>query len=156
VDAVTVSGIRLVLSFDTRVTLGAITADDEDLVRFDGSAFTLFFDGSAHGVPAWLNLDAAHVLSANRLAMSFDGGGSLPGVVFADEDVLEYDVREDAWEVTYDGSAQHPGWDAPNLDALGLPPTKPQTPPPSCGIGWELALVMPLLLVARRRRGSAR
>jgi hypothetical protein len=155
VDAVTLSGGKLVLSFDATVTLGAVTADDEDLVRFDGSAFTLFFDGSARGVPGGLNLDAAHVLNGNRLAMSFDGSGSLPGVVFADEDVLEYDVLEDAWEITYDGSAEHPGWDAPNLDAVALPPAKPQTTA-SCGIGWELALVMPLLLVARRRRGSAR
>jgi hypothetical protein len=87
--------------------------------------------------------------------MSFDGSGSLPGVVFADEDVLEYDVREDAWEITYDGSAEHATWDAPNLDAVGLPPAKPQTAP-SCGIGMELVLVMPLLLMARRRRGSVR
>jgi uncharacterized repeat protein (TIGR01451 family) len=155
VDAVSVSGGRLVLSFDTRVTLGAITADPEDLVRFVGSGFTLFFDGSAHGVPAGLNLDAVHVLSGARIAMSFDGGGSLPGVLFADEDALEYDVLADAWELTYDGSAQHPGWDAPNLDAVAMPPARPQTTA-SCGIGWELALVMPLLLVAHRRRGSAR
>jgi hypothetical protein len=155
VDAVTVSGGKLVLSFDTTATLGAVTADDEDLVLFDGSGFTLFFDGSAHGVPSWLDLDGAHVLSGNRLAMSFDGSGGLPGVVFADEDVLEYDLLADAWEITYDGSAEHPSWDATNLDAVAMPPVRPQ-PPTACGIGWELALVMPLLLVAHRRRGSAR
>ena len=98
--------------------------------------------------------DAAHVLSANRFAMSFDGSGSLPGVVFADEDVLEYDLVEHTWEITYDGSAEHASWDAPNLDAVALPPPPPPRPAPSCGIGPELAFLMPLLLGVRRRRGS--
>ena len=97
------------------------------------------------------------MLSGSRLALSFDGGGSLPGVTFADEDVLEYDVVAGTWEVTYDGSAHHPGWDAANLDAVALPTPAPPPPPPSCGIGWELALLMPLLLGARqRRRGFGR
>jgi hypothetical protein len=55
VDAVGFSDGRLVLSFDTRANLGAVTAEDEDLVRLDGSGFTLFFDGSACGVPTGLN-----------------------------------------------------------------------------------------------------
>jgi hypothetical protein len=97
------------------------------------------------------------VLSGSRLALSFDGGGSLPGVAFADEDVLEYDVVAGTWEVTYDGSAHHIGWDAANLDAVALPTPAPPPPPPSCGIGWELAVLMPLLLGARqRRRGFGR
>jgi hypothetical protein len=153
VDAVTIAAGRLVLSFDTAVTLGGQSIGMEDLVQFHGGAFTLVFDGSASGVPAGMNVDAAHRLGGNRLAISFDAGGSLPGVVFADEDVLEYDLVEHTWEITYDGSAEHASWDAPNLDAVALPPPPPR-PTYSCGIGPELAFLLPLLLGVRRRRGS--
>jgi hypothetical protein len=122
VDAVSTFGNELLLSFDTTVALGVDTADAEDLVRFDGSGFSLFFDGSTVDVPVGLNLDAAHYLGGGKVAMSFDGSGSLPGVVFADEDVLEYNLITGTWEITYDGSAEHAAWsDDPNLDAVGLP-----------------------------------
>ena len=90
-------------------------------MRFDGSDLTLFFDGSAAGVPEGLDLDAVHYLGGNKGALSFDGSGSRPGVVFADEDVLEYDLFTGAWEITYDGSAEHAAWGGSNLDAVGLP-----------------------------------
>jgi uncharacterized repeat protein (TIGR01451 family) len=121
VDAISESGSDLLLSFDATVTLGTETAQDEDLVRFDGSSFTLFFDGSAVGVPEELNLDAAQNLGGDRVALSFDGSASLPGVIFADEDVIEYDLLTGDWEITYDGSAQHSVWGDANLDAVALP-----------------------------------
>jgi hypothetical protein len=121
VDAVSTIAGDLLLSFDTAVTLGADTAYEEDLVRFDGSQFTLFFDGSAAGVPEGLDLDAAHYLGGDNLALSFDGSGSLPGVVFAAEDVLEYNLSTGAWEITYYGSAEHAAWDGANLNAVALP-----------------------------------
>jgi hypothetical protein len=153
VDAVTMAAGRLVLSFDRAVTLGGLSVGMEDLVQFYQGAFTLVFDGSASGVPAGMNLDAAHRLQGNRLAVSFDKGGSLPGVVFADEDVLEYDLAAHTWEILYDGSAQHAGWGAPNLDAVSLPEPPPGPTYGSCGIGPELVFLMPLLLLVRRRRG---
>jgi hypothetical protein len=125
VDAVSTIAGDLLLSFDTAVTLGADTVHEEDLVRFDGSGFTLFFDGSAAGVPEGLDLDAAHCLREDRVALSFDGSGSLPGVVFADEDVLEYDLFTGAWEISYYGVAEHAAWAGANLDAVALPEPDP-------------------------------
>jgi len=121
VDAVSIIEGDLLLSFDTAVIIGVDTFQKEDLVRFDGSEFTLFFDGSAAGVVEGLNLDAAHFLGGTNLALSFDGDGSLPGVVFADEDVLEYDMLTGEWEITYYGSNEHLAWSGANLDAVALP-----------------------------------
>jgi hypothetical protein len=145
VDAVSTFGNDLLLSFDTTVTLGGQTAHEEDLVRFDGSGFTLFFDGSAAGVPTGLNVDAAHFMGRGKLALSFDGSGSLPGVTFADEDVIEYDLSAGTWEILYDGSAMHADWDSPNLDALGLPEPDAQL---------MLVVSMASLLWLTRRRAS--
>ncbi len=123
VDAVSnASGGDLLLSFDITVNLGAITADDEDLVQFNGASFTLAFDGSSAGVPAALDLDGAHDLGNGILGLSFDGSGTLGGVDFDDEDVLEYDPIGPTWSMAYDGSAQHAGWSGgPDLDAVALP-----------------------------------
>ena len=111
VDAVSVhSSGDLMLSFDTTVDLGGgVTAQDEDLVRFDGgSTYTVFFDGSAETVPAGLDLDGAdYRASDGHLFLSFDGSGSLGGVDFDDEDILEFDSGGPTWTLHYDGSALH-------------------------------------------------
>lgn len=119
VDAVAENAGDLVLSFDTTVTLDGITLDDEDLVGFDGTNFTLFFDGSDDGVTQALDLDAAHVLENGILQLSFDSSGSIAGISFDDEDVLSYDATNDLWSLIYDGDTQHSGWAAADLDALG-------------------------------------
>lgn len=116
IDAVAIYGSSLLLSFDVAVDLGALHAEREDLVLFDGAGFTMFFDGSAAGVSPDLNLDAASYLDCDdHLLLSFDGSGTIGGVAFDDEDVLEYN-RAGTWELAYDGSARHPGWSAADLD----------------------------------------
>ena len=122
VDAVAVYGTSLLLSFDVAVDLNGLHVDNEDLVRFDGAAFTMFFDGSAAGVGSGLNLDAADYLECNdHLFLSFDGSGSVGGVAFDDEDVLEFD-RVATWELAYHGSALHPEWASADLDAVHVTP----------------------------------
>jgi len=147
VDAVSVDDGDLLLSFDLTVTIGDDTFDKEDLVRFDGAGFTLVFDGSSAGVAQGLNLDAAHHLAEDRIALSFDGNGLLPGVIFADEDVLEHDVSSGNWEITYFGSEEHATWSEANLDAVALP--EPNT------VLLLSAGVAGLVLLGRGRKGSA-
>ncbi len=42
-------------------------------------------------------------------------------MVFADEDVLEYDFFTGTWEIVYDSSAESAAWGGANLDAVALP-----------------------------------
>jgi hypothetical protein len=118
VDAVAESA-GLLLSFDTTVDLGGIVAADEDLVHWNGSSFSLVFDGSAAGIDGTLDVDAAQHLGGPNWALSFDTSGNVGGVDFGDEDVLAYNGS--TWTVIYDGSAQDADWAAADLDAVTLP-----------------------------------
>jgi hypothetical protein len=123
VDAVARLDDDLMLSFDVTVALSGSTFADEDLMRFDGVDFSMFFDGSAAGVDPGLDVDAADFRPADgHILMSFDGAGSLTPVSFADEDVLEFDPLADAWSLLYDGSAQHAAWESADLVALAASP----------------------------------
>ncbi len=156
VDAVTVVGPHLLLSYDITVSLAGVVAGDEDLVRWDGAVFSLFFDGSAAGVAGGLDLDGAHRLPNNHLLLSFDGSGEVgsPAVSFADEDVLEYSPllpAASAWELAYDGSAAHSGWGGgPDLDAVS---SIAGVPVPGLGI---IGLGMLTLLIALSAWGLPR
>ncbi len=110
----------LLFSFDTTVRLGGIVVEDEDLVQLSGGSFSLFFDGSAHGIPPSLDLDAAaYDPIRDRLWVSLDGSGvTAGGIVFEDEDVLALDRGAGTWSLAYDGSAAHSEWAAADLDAL--------------------------------------
>jgi hypothetical protein len=118
VDALSMVGGDLVLSFDVTLDLGGTIVEDEDLVRFDGFSFSLYFDGSAAGVEAGLDLDAVHLLGKARLLLSFDTTGSISGIDFDDEDLLEHNLSAGTWELSYDGSKHHAGWRAADLDAV--------------------------------------
>lgn len=146
-DAVSVNTAgNLVLSFDITVSLSGGTFDDEDLVEFDGVGFSSFFDGSAAGLDSALDVDGAHVFpGTDHLGLSFDTSGSIGGVSFDDEDVLEYDPGGSTWEMAWDTSAERAGW-ATNADinAVRLVPEPGQLLMLTAGAG--------LLAWLRRRR----
>lgn len=118
VDAVTLeSSGDLVLSFDTTVLLSGAVFADEDLVQFDGAVFTSYFDGSAAGIGSHLDVDGAHIFpGTGQLALSFDTSGTLGGVSFDDEDVLEVDPAGATWEMAWDASVERTEWN-PGADA---------------------------------------
>jgi hypothetical protein len=126
-DAVAqISPNDLLLSFDVTVALGGIIAAPEDLVRFKNGSFSLFFDAAVAGVPAGLNLDAVDCLPRNgHLLLSFDGSGTVGGVTFDDEDVLEYTPGGNTWALAYDGSAQQAGWPPADLAAVSASAATP-------------------------------
>jgi hypothetical protein len=149
IDAITraASG-QLVLSFDTTVNLGPITAADEDLVHWSTGGHSLAFDGSSPPlpVPAQLDLDAAHGLDDGRLLLSFDTTGTFAGFPFHDEDLLEFDPATGDWSLAFDASEAVASWPPhTDLDAVALPEP-----------GWLPQLAAGLALLAtlgRRRRG---
>lgn len=137
----------LLLSFDTDVSLpGGLTVADEDLVRWDGSSFSLAFDGSAAGLDRALDVDAAQDLGGSAFLMSFDTAGSVGGVVFQDEDVLRY--AGGVWSLEVDGSALDAAWGAADLVAV-------QVPEPG-GIGGVLVGALACAGLAARRGGHGR
>ncbi len=124
VDAVALAPEGLLLSFDQTVRLGLAIADDEDLVLFDGTKFGHYFDGTAFGFAAALDLDGASLDRDGDLVLSFDQAGSVGGVVFDDEDLVLVPLPGGAPSLLVDGSLLHNG--APlalaDVDAVALPP----------------------------------
>lgn len=147
-DALVSDGLALYLSFDATVALpGGVLAADEDLVRWDGAAFALAFDGSAVGVDPSLDLDAAD-RTDGFWAVSFDAGGIVAGVPFADEDVLAYSPAAGSWSpnLVFEGAAVDPNWAAGDVEAFAVP---------EAGIVTMLASGTLLLIVVRGRRTRA-
>jgi hypothetical protein len=120
IDAITRdAGGVLVLSFDGSFTLGEVSIEDDDLVAFTEWGPVLSFSGAEAGIDPALDLDAADFLNqTGNLLVSFDGSGVVEGVVFDDEDVLEYDLNTGDWSLAWDASAAYAGMAAADLDAL--------------------------------------
>jgi hypothetical protein len=120
IDAVTLLDGDLYLSFDQHVKMNSGFIADEDLVI--AFSHSVVFDGSAEGIPAALDLDAAHFLDGSALAVSFDADGKIGGMAVADEDVLIFDG---SFVMAYDGSNIEPNWRSADLKGLHI------------GIGFE-------------------
>jgi hypothetical protein len=149
IDALATDSVGdLLLSFDTSVTLPGVGAvDDEDVVVFSGGTFAMVFDGSANGVAAGLDLDAANrVIGSDVLQVSFDGSGAVAGIPFDDEDVLDFDLVTTTYAMFADASLSDPlNWPAADLVAL---------PEPGGAAMLAGAALTALLARARRRRPS--
>lgn len=78
--------------------------DDSDVVRYNGTAFSLYFDGSAFGLTTDAeDVDAIAFDATGKLLVSTLGSYALPGVPKGgDEDLLRFDAG--AWELRFDGS----------------------------------------------------
>ena len=123
---------RHLVSLDVAADLEGQPVDDSDLIALGGGPPALHLTAAAAGIPAALDVDAIHLLESGRLLVSFDTGGTVGGVSFGDEDVLELDPAGPSWELAYDGDAEQGGWVGADLDALWALGGGP-APPPAAG-----------------------
>lgn len=85
------SGNSLYLSLTSSQTLGGISSSDEDILRFNGSAWSLFFDGSDVGVGS-PDLFAFSLLDADTILMSFSANVTVQGISATPQDILRFDA----------------------------------------------------------------
>lgn len=110
----------ILMTFDEPITLGTLTADPWDVVRFDATSlgdttagtFSMYLDGNDVGLDTTNeHIDGLDVLSDGRVLISTDGSPSVSGVTGAvDEDILAFtptslgDITSGSWSVYFDGS----------------------------------------------------
>ncbi len=86
----------LYLAFNQTAALpGGVTAENEDIVAFDGTDFSVFFDGSDVGLAA-ANVDAFAVIAADEILLSFRAPETVSGIIgtVADSDIVKFNATQ--------------------------------------------------------------
>jgi len=118
IDAVTVDPASgdLVLSFDRTVS----DYRRSDLVRWNGSVYSLFFQGTM--LPIAADINGAHILDSGNILMTFESGITVPGsggsFYVRDDQVVEFDPGTNLFSMTAINLNAHPSWRRAGLDAL--------------------------------------
>jgi hypothetical protein len=81
----------LYLSLSSSQTIGGVASSDEDILKFDGTNWSLFFDGSDVGVGG-PDLFAFTFLDADSILMSFTATVTVNGITATPQDVLRFDA----------------------------------------------------------------
>jgi hypothetical protein len=121
-DALCVRSNLVVFSCDVDFVLNSIEFADEDLVAFDKrtGVYSMFFDGSARGIPPAADVDAASfVPGTTNLLLSFDTTVTLPGAGSVDDDDVVL-CQGGTFAKQFDGATQLGLRPAADVDALHL------------------------------------
>jgi hypothetical protein len=104
--------------------VGGVAAANEDILFFDGTSFSLYFDGSDVGIGP-LRVDAFARVDTNVLLLSFDAPGTLPVLGTVDDsDVVSFTATSlgpntaGSFSLYFDGSDVGLTADAHDLDAV--------------------------------------
>ena len=90
---------------------GGLNVDNEDIVSFDGTDYSMIFDGSDLGLSA-LKIDAIDFIDADEILISFTSSASLPGITGTvdDSDIVKFtatqlgDTTAGTFELFFDAS----------------------------------------------------
>jgi hypothetical protein len=76
-----------------------------DVVRYNGSVYTVEFEGADHAIPAGAKIDAIGWIEGDLL-LSFDVTVQLDAITADDEDLVQLaSTTPDDWVLYFDGSA---------------------------------------------------
>jgi PKD repeat protein len=83
--------VTLYFSLGSSATLGGLSVANEDIVAFDGTGFSLLFDGSDVGLSS-ATIDAFAVISPSEILLSFSDARSVAGIsgTVDDSDVVKF------------------------------------------------------------------
>jgi hypothetical protein len=115
------------LSLTANQTIGGIASADEDVLYFDGTNWSLFFDGSDVGVGG-VDLVGFSMLNPNALLMSFSGALTLNGIAVTPQDIVRFQANSlgsntaGTFSMYLDGSDVGLDTTAENIDAISLLP----------------------------------
>lgn len=87
----TLSQNPMLVSFASNGSVGGISFADEDIVKFDGQSWSLFFDGSDVGVGG-SDLFAFSVVDLDTFLMSFSTAVTVNGISATPQDVLRFEA----------------------------------------------------------------
>jgi hypothetical protein len=130
IDAVSMDGSgTLLLAFDTTISLpksggGTITVTPADLVSFNGTNYTLDFNGVAAGIPAGADLVGAMMLPNTDLLLTMDEPGAIGTVdFFTPVDVLEFDPGSSSWVLSFNGMTSDTWPEGSQMNGVWAAPT---------------------------------
>jgi hypothetical protein len=124
--------VRLYFSVGTTAAIGGLSIARDDIVAWDGSSFSLFFDGSDVGLTdafGTLTIDAFSVISPTEILLSFAEAGGIVGFgSFDDSDIVKFSATSlgqttsGSWSFYFDGSDVGLTQAGEDIDALELLP----------------------------------
>ncbi len=104
------------------------SVDNEDIVAFDGTDFSLYFDGSDVGLSDF-TIDAFAIIGDNEILISFTRAGSVPGVsgTVDDSDIVKFtgslgSQTSGTFELYFDGSDVGLASGSEDVDSVELLP----------------------------------
>jgi hypothetical protein len=115
----------LYLSLTGSQTITGVSTADEDILKFDGSNWSLFFDGSDVGV-ASPDLFAFSIVDADTILMAFSANVTVNGITATPQDILRFDATSlgsntaGTFSLYFDGSDVGFDTTAEKIDSVSL------------------------------------
>ncbi len=119
--------VVMYISLGSSATVGGLSVANEDILAFDGTRFSLYFDGSDVGLGSF-TIDAFAVISPTEILMSFTGSGTVGGVAMDDSDVVKFtatalgETTAGTFSMFFDGSDVGLTTSDEDVDAIELLP----------------------------------